>query len=72
MAVYHLPTDDDPTAQWVAHLNYLGQLCDEQAELESLFEQWLGKPLKPSAELRQLMAEWRALAALPSERPPTL
>lgn len=72
MAVYYLPTDDDPIAQWVAQLNYLGQLCDEQAEMESLFERWPGKPLKPSAELRQLMAEWRALAALPSDQHPAL
>ena len=71
MAVYRTPPDNDPVAQWVARLNYVGQLCDEQAAMESLFEQGLpGKPCKPSKELQQLMANWQALANPASVPPP--
>lgn len=74
MAVYHLAPDDDSIAQWVARLNYLGQLCDEQAEYEGLSEP-SSESCQPSPELRRLMAEWRRLAAkstFPSRQPSPL
>ncbi len=75
MATYYLPRDDDPVAHWVARLNYLGQLCDEQAGYEGIFEPAPGSPHPSSSELRRLMAEWRRLAAtsaFPSKQPSLL
>ena len=73
MAVYRAPADDDPVAAWVAQLNYLGQLCDEQAAYEGQFEPRLpGQPPRPiSRELQALMGEWKTLAAKPARVSPT-
>ncbi len=68
MAVYNLPPDDDPEAQWVARLNYLGQLIDEQAGLDA--QGTPGPDFQPSRELQALMARWRGVANPDSVPPP--
>jgi len=57
VAHFNVPPDDDPTAAWVAQLNYLAQLCDE-VYLRDQVSHGVHSP-----ELERLQAAYRALAA---------